>query len=325
MKSYLPVLSIIILLAAGCKDNKPQSEQIDVDPLHIVRVDELLADSEPGVIPDSILPAVEFIDYMMNRAVTGDSSAVEAYRSSRAFQVFAPDVKRLFTQQDSIEQVLGVIDHKLRETFTGSKGLGTIYGLIIPYNTPVVTTDSTVMIGLNHYLGTDYPGYSGFDSYRLRSKTARHLPYDVTEGRIVADYPMQASGDGTLLNGMLYWGAVTKLVSETVPDAEPEEIFNLTPEEFKWMEDNRENIWKALVEKQLLYSTNPDVAERLLYPAPKSFLINNDAPGMAARYIGYLIVSSYLKNHPEMTAAQMLSPDMYNSESTLINSGFTGK
>ncbi|MDE7153600.1 MAG: hypothetical protein K2O00_04035 [Muribaculaceae bacterium] len=323
MKNIIIVFGMAAMMSlAACKGGKTESVT-EAEPLQMIRVDSYLLENDSVVVTDSLLPAVQFIDYLVNRSVTGDSSALTTYRESKSFQVFARDVKERFVAQDSVEKVLGAVDRNMKE-LTG-KGIGKIYGLVNPYNVPVVTTDSTVMIGLNHYLGEDYDGYRGFENYRVRAKRAAHLPYDVTEARLVADYPMEEAPDGTLLNEMLYWGAVVNIMNQVIPQSSLSETLNLAPGEEEWLKSNTSNIWNAMIERQLLYSTNDDVADRLLYPAPKSFVINNEAPGMTGRYIGYLIVRSYLDKHPELTAADMLSPEIYNSESTLINSGFTGK
>ncbi|MBD5192374.1 MAG: hypothetical protein HDS88_05730 [Bacteroidales bacterium] len=323
--SLLAGLASLVALM-GCNDNK--GGVVDVattSPLAIVRVDSYLMDNDVTSLPDSMTEAEQFLDYIVNRSITGDTNVVEQYKSSRAFQIFAPDVKSRFLQQDSLEQVMGVIDARLKELSGREKGLGHLYGIINPYNVPVVTTDSTVMIGLNHYLGTDYPGYAGFEDYKIRAKRAAHLPYDVAEARIVADNPFRSVSDPTLISRMIYWGAVANYVEAVVPDADQRELFNLTDSELEWLGNNSEKVWNRMIEQQMIYSTNPDIADRILYPAPKSFIINGDAPGMTGRYIGYLIVKSYLKNNPEATLQQMLSSELYNDENTLINSEFSGK
>lgn len=325
MKKYcLPLFALIAIAFFSCENRKATTEIEEAEPLRIVRIDSYLLDTPDSALPDSLKEALEFIDFIVNQSVTGDSAVWLAYRDTKAFQVFAPDVKERFTCQDSIEKVLGVVDNRLKSTFGDDKGVGKVYGLINPYNVPVVTTDSAVMVGLNHYLGVDYPGYAGFDSYKVRAKRAVHLPYDVAEARIVADFPMETAEEGTLLNKMLYWGAVTYAVTEIVPNADLCEVFNLTPEELEWLEKNYPDVWRTMIERQLLYSTNPDVADRLLDPAPKSYLINAEAPGMTGRYMGYLIVKSFMEKNPGTSLKSLFTPEFYNSESTLINSGFTG-
>ncbi|MDE6265718.1 MAG: DUF2268 domain-containing protein [Muribaculaceae bacterium] len=319
------IIILLVLVCDACKKH-PKDNLTDMDRLHpIIRVDSYLINNQESSLPDSMSEVSDFIDYLVHRTVTGDSLSIEKYRTSASFSIFASDVSDRFTKQDSLEKVLGKIDSGLRKLSGDTLGLGKVYGLIIPYSVPVVTTDSAVIVGLNHYLGTDYPGYSGFDNYILRAKRPEHLPYDVAEGRIVASYPMISNENATLVNAMLYWGAVANLVEEIMPDADPKEIFNLDKEELEWLESNKENVWNAMIEKQLLYSSNPDFADRLLFPSPKSFIINQDAPGMTGRFMGYLIVKSYLKNNPGTSAFDMLNPSIYNSDQTLIKSGFTGK
>ena len=320
MKKYCyALLAVIMLTSVSCRDNGGDGAADDDAPIEIIRFDRYVGDYAGEEVPDSMTPAVELLKFMSAR--TGSEfTGLEDYRHSRAYEVFAPDVESRFTSSDSIEAVLGVVDGRMRR-LTGD-GLGTVYGVIMPFREKVITGDSVIFIGLNHYLGADYAGYQGCDRYVVRANRAAHMPYDVAEARIVADYPMVDDGDMTLLKGMIYWGAVARTVSDIVPGSTLDEVFNLGDGEREWLMENAGKVWKTLIEKQLIYSTDPDVAARLLYPAPKSFLLHGDAPGMTGRYMGYLIVDSYLKNHPEITVADILRNGLYNSESFLVDSGF---
>ena len=86
------------------------------------------------------------------------------------------------------------------------------------------------------------------------------------------------------------------------------EIISYTPDQLEWAEENEVNIWTYFVERQLLFETDGKLLERFVNPAPfsKFYLeFDNDSPPRLGRYIGWQIVSSYMKNNN--VPLQMLS------------------
>lgn len=111
----------------------------------------------------------------------------------------------------------------------------------------------------------------------------------------------------------------------TVPGADIAEAMGYTPDELEWMTKNEGNVWRRIIEQGYLYSTDSSLASRMCRPAPSSPAIHPDAPGAACRYIGYRIVDSYMHDHPDYQPAQLLTPEFYNSTTSLIESGYSPK
>jgi len=76
-------------------------------------------------------------------------------------------------------------------------------------------------------------------------------------------------------------------------------LLNYNPFKFQWAQTNTEFIWRYFIENKMLFKTDRNLYKRFLIEAPfsKFYLeIDNKTPGNIGGYIGYKIVSSYMKN-----------------------------
>lgn len=234
--------------------------------------------------------------------------------TEKADSAFSPDVERLLPPLDSVEAILGKV--------LGPNSGVTLYGVIIPYRQSIITTPGGhIFIGLNHYLGADYEGYKGvFPSYLRHRKTISRLPVDVMQARIASLFPPEYGANPTLLTRMLYQGALLEAANDKM-GAPDQTLLGLTEEELNWCQENEAEIWKAMMARELLYSTDSSVADRLLQPAPNSNLLSGNAPGQAALFTAVRIIRSFCKK-TGTSPRQILEEKLYNDNQTLIKSEY---
>jgi len=317
MKPLLP-LYIIAITFTGCTE-KPQAEKAEIE-----RFDSLVADYHTMEPSDRATFRHKYSDailFITKGDTLNSDSVIDAYSRSNALKMFGKDVNGRLTMTDSLETALGEIKAGFNEKLPDIKWKR-IIGVISTYNQSVILTDSSLLLGLNHYLGSDYEAYSYFEPYQRAVKTPRHLPYDVAEALIVNRFPFIRGNESTLLNRILYEGSVLTAVNEVVPGNNAAESMGYDTIAWKWLSDNEKQMWNAMIDREMLFSMDPAIADRMTRPAPATSILHPDAPGRATRYIGYKIVESYRKRHPEKTLQWLLSPEFYNSPSTLIDSQY---
>lgn len=231
------------------------------------------------------------------------------YAESAAYRAFGPLTEGL--RLDSVEAVLG---YALRGYDAE------LIGVVSPYNQAVVThPDGYVFIALNHYLGADNAIYAGrFADYERRRKTLQRLPSDVMEAVLAQKHPAEYGESPTLLNHLLYRGALLRAVLEAMPKGTLEAtVLGMTQEQYEQCVANEALIWKTLIEGQMLYSTDPNLIERLLTPAPSTPAISADAPGQVVLFTALKIAQ---KSHKD--AIELLKPEYYNNNQSLIDSQY---
>lgn len=308
------------------------SDSCEVSQVSIGRIDKLVShfgelDSVSRVsLIDSMRPGLAV--YLPIVGLSADScdleSSIASLSESDAVRVFSPDVEISLGALDGVEVGLGDALRRLRALLP-AVGTEHIYGVVLPYRQSVITADSVVLVALNLYLGSDYPGYAGFETYFRKTRVLSRLPYDVVEAVVAAKYPEDVEVAQTVLSKMLYQGALVHAVMSAITDAKLSSALGVTDEELEWLDANEGLIWRSMIDKNLLYSHSELDAAKLLTPSPAATVISSETPGRVGRYVGYKIVESYCKKHKAATLVEVLSPQFYGATKTLVDAGYAPK
>lgn len=198
----------------------------------LVRADSLLRGytampaARQAAVADSLRPA---IDAMAAVGIMDGTSSrdISNYVEGRAFAFFEDGVEEQFTCGDSISGVLDSIRAGLAAQFPDVEW-PKVYGIVSPYRQAIVNADSVSLIALNHYLGSDYEAYSGFEPYVRRQKSPQLLPYQFTEALLMRDYPQPVDSVGSrpsdVLAVMAHDGAVACAMLRVIPSASIAEV-----------------------------------------------------------------------------------------------------
>lgn len=316
------LIACLVFCLAGCSRK-------EATPCHLVPLYRAAAQwpRTPDAARDSILHA-DSAELRAMFAVSGIhaplDSAMDMWSRSMAVKIFTPPTDSVFPTLTPLSEALGIILANAADAgidFPKRRYAAVVWGNM----KSIVFADSTMLIALNHYLGADYPGYAGrWPDYMRTTKTPAHLPYDIAEALVAVRYPFVESEQATVLSHLLYEGAIVKAVLTLVPDATLAEALGWTDDQLKWAEENSQNLWRVVVGRRLLYDTSRATASRLLDPAPSTSVLSPEAPGRTGRFIGYSIICAYIEAHGKVALPDLLSPEFYNNQSVLIESGYTG-
>ncbi|MDE6108882.1 MAG: hypothetical protein K2F72_01180, partial [Muribaculaceae bacterium] len=279
MKKLAVIISLLSLIATSCSRSR-------VEPQEVAPVWEWFAAWQPGdTVPRDIAPQVAAFMKVMG----ADTSAemLGRWAGSDAVRVFSPDVDSVFPSREPVEASLGGI--LSRAAAEGLDLPASRYAAVV-WGRPesIVFCDSVMLVALNHYLGADYPGYSHVEPYRRRLKTPGRLSADMAEAMVATAYPYASDDVAAVLSRLLYEGALIEAISR-VADVPAADAMGYTPEEYAWLEQHETALWQSLVARELLYSTLPGDASRLVSPAPSTSILDAEAPGRAGRFLGHRI------------------------------------
>ncbi len=319
LKCYLRFALVVMSVAAltGC-GGKTDKKNVDPSLGTVVRLDRAVA---KGEVEDSLIKPMSA--YMEIMGLGGDDleSAVEAYSETRAFEVFYPDIENRLGDIEGVESSLAQLNDNIISTFTRIHPQR-FYGIVSPYQNRIVTADSMTFIALNHYLGADYEGYASLPDYQRRLKYLQRIPIEVAEALIATAYPYMPSDDATLVDRLLYEGALANAVISLVPDVTIKDYLGWDDDGLSFAEKNEGDIWNIIVLRDYLYSSDPTVADRMIAPSPASQIISPDVPPRIGRYIGYRIVESYLKNKSTGNIERLLEPQFYHDSESFIDASY---
>ncbi len=313
---------IITSIITGCTSSTKSP-----NPVHIKRLDlaiEQYSLSSPTIqaaLIDSFSSSINVLRIIYPNIHNNDS-LMQILSESQGVKIFSPDIRKYLHSLDSIETILGQSRDNINANLPSVR-FPSLTAIVSTFNQSIINADSVMLIGLNHYLGKDYPGYEYFEPYQRFTKTPQHLPYDVVESIIRNKYPYHYIDNATTLNTLLYEGAIVASLMHVIPNASLDESLGYTPTQLQWLIDNEPQAWQALISRQYIYSTDTMIAERLVNPAPSTTILHPEAPGRAGRYIGFRIVDAYLKNHPNTPLDFLLTPSFYNSPTILIEAAYS--
>ncbi len=250
-------------------------------------------------------------------------SLLSDYARSKGIDMFGCAIRDRLTPLDSIERELGKMRDRVNNIIPKLKW-PRLYGIISTYDQAIILDgDSIALIGLNHYLGSGDEAYANFDQYIRNSKNIEALPEQLAEALLSSQAPYSIdSNDATALSKMLYSGALIWITKKINGDTDISRLSGWTEQQSKWAQDNKLQAWNALINRKLLYSTDPDVAMRLIKNAPTTSILHPDAPGQMGTWMGLQIVDAYMKRHPETSAWTLLHKTFYGNINSLIESGY---
>ena len=165
-------------------------------------------------------------------------------------------------------------------------------------------------VGLDMFLHGffDYSVLSAFNTvfseYNTRTFNRDHMTkktFDAIWDDLLGPVPR-----GQLIDVMLYYGKKHHLNKLVLPHTADSVIFEYTPEQLKWVNENEYNIYNHLIENDLLYSIDANSYSRLVNPAPHSPGMPPEAPGRVVNWLAYKMVRAWLANNPDKSLEDLI-------------------
>jgi hypothetical protein len=245
-------------------------------------------------------------DYLMNPRNIDFSKAVEAK----------------FKDLSQVEKDLTDGFRHLKYYFPGTD-LPRIYSYISggDYENPVQLADSVLLIALDTYLGSDFKPYlsDGISLYKTQRMTPDHIVTDCMRSFLNRLAPDDMSMN-TFLDQIIDAGKRLYLLDAFIPEISGNLKINYTPDQFAWILKNETHVWSAIIENQMLYSTDAQTLRLFLADGPFTTAFGKESPPRLGEWIGWQIVKSYMNNHPEIKLQQMLQKN--DAQEMLTQSGY---
>jgi hypothetical protein len=314
-KFYLVVLCLTGLLVA-CKSDRPDISNIDLNP-EIQRLDQDIFNcpvdslhSKYGVFLDYYTEGVLHIGNYQDSSFV---AYLEMFRTDDIVKKAHADVIKQFPDLDRLKSELTAALKYYRYYFP-DKHIPQIYTYISGFNQSFILTDSVLAIGLDKYLGADYKLYNDLNihKYLSRNMYPDKIVADYIETLIDNEWVLNTRQNNDLISKMLFEGKILYAAKMILPDKADSIIFGFTGKQIKWCKDNEKMMWITLIEDKLLFSTDHFTIRKLTELAPYTAQFTRESPGKACNWIGYNIISKYMKNNPETSLRELMDNDDYH-------------
>lgn len=184
---------------------------------------------------------------------------------------------------------------------------------------PIKYADSTLIIGLDLYLGSDYETYLelGYPVYITNRFSPEYIISDCFKEICWSQMPEITSN--VLLDAMIEQGKLIYFAEVILPDEKPEILMKYTAEQLKWVNENEKNLWSFIIENQLLYSTDAKAITMFMTDGPFTSGFSDQSPSRTGHWLGWQIVRNYMKNN-KVTLKELLEDT--DSQKILQQSGY---
>lgn len=189
--------------------------------------------------------------------------------------------------------------------------------LIVTYNSVfnygVSTFEHSVGVGLDMYLGPDNRTVKKISTEMIpqfmKDKMIReYLVVDIMRGWFEVNFMEELQGQD-FLSRIVYEGKILYALDALLPTTPDHIKIRYTSDQFGWCIENENNIWRDIVDKKLLYSTEPLEIKKFCDEAPFTSGLPNNSPGRVGTWLGWMMVRAYVKEHPETTLPQLMAID----------------
>jgi len=311
MRFYFAILMVLCVFFSCSDKNKRQIDVSDINiDFSIKRYEVDFYNSTPNKLPK----VKKEYPYLFPESFT-DSIAIS--------KISNKDEQELFKETQLLYQDISFLKTQLTSLFKHVKYYNSNFNAPnvvtmisnIDYDSRVIYADSLLFISLDVYLGKTHPFYGDYPKYIKENNTKENIIVDVANSLISKQ--VFSSSKRSFLSKMIYEGKKMYLLDLYLPTILDRFKIGYSQEKLDWALVNEENIWKYLIERKLLFSTETKLNKRFIDNAPfsKFYLQNdNESPGRIGVWLGWQIVKSFMENNDVSLQELLLidSQELYN-------------
>lgn len=323
----------LVLFSCNSSPSKKVDTSAVVLPYQSVRFDRFMFDIDTNRLMQQVdslgkvhpdFAAVYFKE--LTGFANGDSANFQAsvhhFVTYKDYKQLRATVEEKFNDIASTDRILQQTLKHIRYYFPATHYSKVYYFISGLNNWSAVTIDTLVGVGLDMYLGKDYPFYPSVQlpMYQIERCEPSYIPVNVSKAIYEDMFPIDMYGK-TLLEIMIARGKQLAFTAYTNPDLPAELIVGYSPQQYQWAKANEAMVWNYFAEKKLLYSTQWQEMMRYVTDGPTSTGMPPESPGNIGSFIGWQIVETYMQHHPEKSLPEILK-DSTDAQTFLRESSY---
>jgi len=294
------LLGIACMCCSGCSGNKMTG---DSSEFTIIRFDADLYQYLTKNEPDSVLKNYTGFLNVLGEGIlsigkidsSGFYSRLKTYFSDSTLRHIYKDEQDKFADITKVNKELSKGLSAFLQQFPQIKP-PKVYMHVSGFSQNVVVTDEILSLSADKYLGADYPLYQKyFYDYQRQLMSPDRIVPDYLLGFMMANLPFKGDED-VLLDRMLYEGKLRYMLSQLLTDRKEWEYVGYNKEQYEWCVQHESLIWKTILDNHHLFTADYMTTNLYLKDAPHTSPLPDKSPGKAGVWLGYRIISSYIKH-----------------------------
>lgn len=171
-----------------------------------------------------------------------------------------------------------------------------------------ITIDTIAAVGLDMFLGKDYPHYASVQipEYETKRCEKKFIPVFMAKTIYEKLYPI-VQEDKTLLELMIQNGKELLFMEYMLPEMSEADIIGFSNSQYQWCQNNEAMIWSFFSKNKLLYSKQWQEMMRYVNDGPFTGGMPQESPGNTGSWAGWQIVKKYWEQHPDKSLQEILA------------------
>jgi hypothetical protein len=313
MKIWVVVLLFIVV---ACSSDHTPKDLPEVKQSYILFHQELFEtpiDSVPLKIPYWIEHYSPFFELFCSHVIkigypeeqrftTLLQSFIADFRMQRVYN----DIKQQYPYTDEINQELNQAFRYFAYYFP-QWPVPNVYYYHGGFNQSIIATDSILGIGLDKYLGTNYEFYTklALPQYMKQKMTRDFIAIDALRYYLSGFFAFPFEQDN-VLSRMIYEGEIQYILKQLFPEKHDTILFGFTETQLIWCEKSERSMWRFLIDKKKLFSTDLLEIKRYTNDGPFTTTFPRESPARAAVWIGYRMVSRFMEKNPNVSLNDLI-------------------
>ncbi|NNC94965.1 MAG: hypothetical protein HKN92_05335 [Chitinophagales bacterium] len=304
----------ILLIITGCDFNKNRKKvdlsgietEVTIDRFEIDMMEMDTANWERSLKELEYKYGREFLDIYFVQVLNirnpfeseADAEFLKFFVTSPPIQSLYDSVMLAYPSQEPIESKLEGAFSYFKYYFPKRSLPEQVVTFISEFGYGAITIDSvTLGIGLDLYLGSNFRAYNNyFPQYLSKKFIPERIIVDCMSSLYNEYFGHNKDLSKALLYRMVDEAKQSVFLSYVLPEEDEHLLFGFTQEELEWCEANEEEIWKFLIDQDLLFSNDLIDKRRFLSEGPTTNGMPEEAPGRIGTWVGYNIIKEYINN-----------------------------
>ncbi len=205
------------------------------------------------------------------------------------------EVERVFPSLETLEADFSRAFSYLKLYYPNFK-IPKIYTVTTGFDTDLIISDSTIVIGLDYYLGEGAKFRPLNTPQYIQKRYAKEYIVSSCMLLYASSPAINATDlkDKTLLADMVFYGKSYYMAKQLMPCLADSVLMEFTAKELQGSIANQDIVWAHFLDNELLYETNNFIKQKYIGERPKTFDIGEDCPGRIGRWLGWEIVEQYM-------------------------------
>lgn len=244
---------------------------------------------------------------------------LKAYITDPTIAQLYTDVMRTYPDFNDVEKAIG---HAMGyyHTYFPDDSIPTFYSIMPGMDTEMPTVygyGNDVFINIDMYLGSKYKFYSqiGMPLFISQLCEKKYIALDCFS-KAMAYRQLSQKMPISLLDYMIYEGKRIYFTELMFPETPENDVISYTEEKYKWAVENQGQVWRYIIDKDLLFSKQSETIRQFVGEAPFTKPFSNTSPGRMGTFIGWKIVQAYMERNPEVSVSELMKE---SDSQTILN------